>query len=281
MGTSLLPDAATAAPVCYRVRRNKRELRDVCTLELEPIDGAGAPFQAGQFNMLYGFGLGEAAISISGDPLQPSPLVHTIRAVGPLTRALCALRRGQAIGVRGPFGVGWPMQAALGHDIVFIGGGIGLAPLRPAIYQVLSQRERYGHVSILIGARTPEDLLYADEVAAWRSRFDLDVHVTVDSASDRWRGETGVVTRLIPRAVFDSAETIAMMCGPEVMMRYCVAGLRDRGMSPECMYLSLERNMKCGVGACGHCQFGPTFVCKDGPVFPQSRIDRLLRIREV
>lgn len=281
METLLPPDCATATPARYRVRRSTREIPDVSTLELDPLDGLPLVFRAGQFNMLYAFGLGEAAISISGSPLEPGPLVHTIRAAGALTRALCALPRGRTIGVRGPFGVGWPMDEAVGHDVVIIGGGIGLAPLRPAIYQILANRERYGRVNILVGARTPADLLYADEIAEWRAHFDLDVHVTVDSAKDGWRGEIGVVTRLIPRAVFEAPESIAMVCGPEVMMRYCAAGLRDRGMPPERIYLSLERNMKCAVGVCGHCQFGPTFVCKDGPVYPLSRIEHLLRIREV
>lgn len=281
METHLPPDCATATPVRYRVRRGTREIPDVTTLELDSLEGLPLVFRAGQFNMLYGFGLGEAAISISGSPLEPGPLVHTIRAAGALTRALCGLQRGQTIGVRGPFGTGWPMDEAIGHDVVIIGGGIGLAPLRPAIYQILAQRERYGRVNILVGARTPADLLYTGEIAEWRAHFDLDVHVTVDGAPDGWRGEIGVVTRLIPRAVFEAPESIAMVCGPEVMMRYCAAGLRDRGMPPERIYLSLERNMKCAVGVCGHCQFGPTFVCKDGPVYPLTRIEHLLRIREV
>lgn len=281
METHLPPDCAVAAPTRFRVRRSLREIPDVTTLELDPLEGLPLVFRAGQFNMLYAFGLGEAAISISGNPLEPGPLVHTVRAAGALTRALCGLKRGQTIGVRGPFGAGWPMDEAAGHDVVIVGGGIGLAPLRPAIYQILAHRERYGRVNILIGARTPADLLYAGEVAEWRAQFDLDVHVTVDAAQDGWRGEIGVVTRLIPRAVFEATESIAMVCGPEVMMRYCAAGLRDRGIPPERIYLSMERNMKCAVGVCGHCQFGPTFVCKDGPVFPLSRIERLLRIREV
>lgn len=281
MATQPNHDAATATPLLYRTRRATRELRDVVTLELDPAEGLPLLFAAGQFNMLYVFGIGEAAISISGSPLEPGPLVHTVRAVGAVSRAICALKRGQPIGVRGPFGVGWPMEDAIGKDVVLIGGGVGLAPLRPAVYQLIAQRERYGHVSVLVGARTPADILFADEMMQWRSRLDLDVLVTVDSAGGDWRGGVGVVTTLIPRAHIEAKETVAMVCGPEVMMRFCASALRDRGVPADQIYLSMERNMKCAVGVCGHCQFGPTFVCKDGPVYPLSRIEQLMRIREV
>ncbi len=274
-------EPAAATPMLYRVRRRTRELNDVVSLELDPSDSLPRLFNPGQFNMLYMFGVGEAAISISGSPLEPGPLVHTIRAAGATTKAMCALKAGQPIGVRGPFGVGWPMQEAVGRDVVLLGGGIGLAPLRPAVLQIISQRERYGRVCLLVGARTPADLLFSQELAHWKSRFDFDVLVTVDRAAEGWRGEVGVVTELIPRAHIEPAETVAMVCGPEVMMRFCATALRDRGVPAEQIYLSMERNMKCAVGVCGHCQFGATFVCKDGPVFPLSRIERLMQIREV
>jgi NAD(P)H-flavin reductase len=268
-------------PRPYRVTRNRRELQDTVTLELESGDGAPLSFSAGQFNMLYLFGIGEVPISISGSPHEPDPLVHTIRSVGAVTKAICGLKRGQTLGVRGPFGKGWPLEAAIGQDLVLIAGGIGLAPLRPAVRQVIAQRDRYGKVSLLVGARTPKDLLYLAELKEWRSRFDLQVLITVDSAGADWRSHVGVVTMLISKAEFEAGETVAMICGPEVMMRFCVAELRKRGVVAENTYLSMERNMKCAVGYCGHCQFGPTFVCKDGPVFPLARIEPFFRMRGV
>ncbi len=271
----------TIHPRLFRVGRNRRELRDTVTLELSPTEGMPLSFSAGQFNMLYMFGIGEVPISCSGNPLDPAPLTHTVRAAGAATRAICALKRGQSVGVRGPFGAGWPLDRAEGKDVVLIAGGIGLAPLRPAVHQIIGHRERYGRVTLLVGARTPADLLYESQLKEWRGHFDLAVHVTVDAAANGWRSDVGVVTTLISRAGFDPTDTVAMVCGPEVMMRFCANELRARGVRAEDIYLSLERNMKCAIGVCGHCQFGPTFVCKDGPVFPLSRIERLFRIREV
>lgn len=272
---------ATDRPRRYRVRRNRRELHDTVTLDLEPAEGLPRSFTAGQFNMIYVVGCGEVPVSISGSPLEPAPLTHTVRAAGAVTRAMCGLKRGATVGVRGPFGVGWPMEEAIGKDVVLIAGGIGLAPIRPAVRQIVSQRDRYGNVSLLVGARTPADLLYPDELSRWRARFDLDVLVTVDSADNGWRGDIGVVTTLIPRADFDPADTFVMICGPEVMMRFCVSEMRKRGVPAEHVFLSMERNMKCALGWCGHCQFGPTFVCRDGPVFRLTRIEPFLRVREV
>jgi len=274
--------SAALVPRLFRLRRSRRELRDAWTLELDPADGAStAPFSAGQFTMVYLFGIGEVPLSISGDPLKASPLVHTVRAVGSVTRALCALKRGAAVGVRGPFGSPWPVAGCEGKDVVLVAGGMGLAPIRPALYDVLGRRKKYGRVVLLVGARTPQDLLFERELERWRRRVDLEVRATVDSAGDDWRGEVGVVTTLIPRASFEAARAVAFVCGPEVMMRFAVISLLDRGLAPESIYLSMERNMKCAVGVCGHCQFGPTFVCKDGPVFAYPRIEPFLRIREV
>lgn len=277
-------DAALADPMAprpYRIQRVRRETADVSTLWLEPLDGAAERCAPGRFNMLYAFGVGEAPISISGEFLLPGGLMHTIRGVGPVSSALCRSKRGDVVGVRGPFGRGWPIDEARGRDVVIVTGGIGLAPLRPAVEQLLAQRERYGRIVLLYGGRTPHDLLYQRELHRWRSRFDLEVEVTVDAASVGWRGYVGVVTALIPRAVFDPSEAVAFICGPEVMMRFTIAELQDRGVLPQSIYISMERNMKCGVGFCGHCQFGPTFVCKDGPVFRYDEVAPLLRIREV
>ncbi len=269
-------------PVPYRVVKHRRETRDVFTLDLDPGSGTGPfSFAAGQFNMLYVFGLGEAAISISGHPLRPDPLQHTVRAVGQVTRALRTMKRGATIGVRGPFGRAWPVEESRGADILFIAGGIGLAPLRPAIYQVLEQRQQYGNVILLYGARTPDDLVFVRELEHWRGRFDMQVLVTVDTARRGWMGSIGVVTRLIGRAMFDPLHTVAMICGPEVMMRFTTMELRKYDLDPENIYITMERNMKCAVGFCGHCQYGPSFVCKDGPVFRFDRIQTLLGKREV
>ena len=269
-------------PEPYYVRRRRIETADTFTLALTPVHaGSTLAYAPGQFTMLYAFGVGEVPISISGDPARPDALVQTIRAVGPVTAALGRLKRGDVVGVRGPFGTAWPLAAAEGHDVVLVPGGIGLAPLRPALYHLLAQRERYGRVILLYGARTPGDLLYRREVQRWRAHLDLEVGVTVDRAAADWRGAVGVVTTLIPRAPFDPAHTIALICGPEVMMRFTALELQERGVGPERIFVSLERNMKCALGWCGHCQFGPTFVCKDGPVFRFDRIKDWLGQQEV
>lgn len=268
-------------PARYRVARMRRELRDTYTLELVPLDGPPPAFAPGQFAMLYTFGVGEVPISISGDPARPDVVVHTVRAVGAVTRALCGLRPGAVVGVRGPFGRPWPVSEAEGSDIVLVAGGLGLAPLRPVVHHILAQRERYGRVSLLYGARSPRDILYRQQLARWRGRLDLEVAISVDSAPADWRGQVGVVTTLIPRASFDPPETVGLVCGPEVMMRFTLRELLQRGVPPERLFLSMERSMQCAVRLCGHCQFGPAFVCADGPVFPYPAVARLLAIREV
>ena len=269
-------------PEPFVIRRVKRETHDTFTLELNPASGGSRkPFAPGQFNMLYVFGTGESAISISGDPADPDALVHTVRTVGTVTRAMQKLGRGDVIGVRGPFGSCWPIREAEGNDLVIATGGIGLAPLRPVIHHVLANRDKYGRAALLYGARSPRDLLFRRELEQWRSRFDLDVEITLDTASGDWRGNVGVVTRLIPAAPFDSLNTVALICGPEVMMRFAVLELQKRGLKDNNIYLSMERNMKCAIGFCGHCQFGPTFICKDGPVFRYDAIRWLFGKREI
>lgn len=272
-------DPMLPQPLC--VTRVKRETRDTVTLFLEPCDGtAKQAFAPGQFNMLYAFGVGEVPVSISGDPAQPGVLVHTIRDVGAVTHALCTVKRGQIIGVRGPFGTAWPVDRAHGDDILIIAGGIGLAPLRPAFYHVLAHRRDYGRVTLIYGARTPGDLLYRKELERWRGQFGLDVQVTVDTAGSDWFGPVGVVTQLLGNARFDPLDTTALLCGPEIMMRFCVRDLSARGVPLEQLHVSLERNMKCAIGFCGHCQLGPHFLCKDGPVYRYSDVEWLLGIAE-
>jgi NAD(P)H-flavin reductase len=240
----------------------------------------GAHFLPGQFNMLYVFGVGEAAISLCGDTADTATLQHTIRAVGSVTNALARLRPGDALGLRGPFGSAWPLEAARGADVLIVAGGIGLPPLRPVIYHLLRQRKDHGRIVLLYGARTPEDILYAAELEQWQKRGDLQVLLTVDRGAPSWRGAVGVVTALLPRAELDPARTIALMCGPEVMMRFTVRDLVNRGVTEDRLYLSLERNMQCAIGICGHCQFGPEFVCMDGPVFRYDRIKAFFLVKE-
>jgi NAD(P)H-flavin reductase len=275
-----IPDPMLPQP--YRVQRVRREIPDTFTLELEPEEGVEIPpFASGQFNMLYVFGVGEIPISISGDPARRRPLVHTTRAVGTVSRAMRALQPEDVIGVRGPFGSHWPIERALGKDVVMVAGGIGLAPLRSAMYQAISHREKYGKVVLLYGARTPQDILYRREVEHWRAHLDLEVYVTVDHATGTWRGSVGVVTKLIPRAPFEPRNTVAMICGPEVMMRFTAAELEKRGVAANDIFVSMERNMKCAIGQCGHCQYGPHFICKDGPVFQYSHVQDLLTTWEI
>ena len=271
-------------PAPWRVRRARRDTRDTFTLDLEPVNVVNSlQFLPGQFNMLYVFGAGEVPISMSGDPAKSGVTTHTVRAVGAVTKAMGRLKRGDAIGLRGPFGASWPVEEAAGKDVVIVAGGIGLAPLRPVVYHVLARREKYGRVALLYGARTPGDILYQSELEKWRGRFDLQLEVSVDNvpAGQGWRGHVGVVTSLITGAGFDPAQTVAMVCGPEVMMRFTVTELQKRGMSEEGIFISMERNMKCAVGFCGHCMFGPTFICKDGPVFRFDRIAPWLSKREI
>ncbi len=279
-----LPAAARVdpfVPQIYRVDRVRRELSDTVTLQIAPSQGSRPAYAPGQFNMLYVFGVGEVAISISGDCTHAQSFVHTVRAVGAVSEAIAALEAGAAIGLRGPFGTAWPVTEAEGSDVIIVAGGLGLAPLRPAIYHVLANRSRYGRVTILFGARHPEDILFRDELAAWRQKLDIGVEVTVDHADANWHGNVGVVPDLIARASFDPHDAVAFVCGPEIMMRFTASALRDAGVAAERIYLSMERNMKCAIGLCGHCQFGPDFICRDGPVMRFDRIARIFTIREI
>jgi NAD(P)H-flavin reductase len=278
---SLAPLSDPFVPELYRAVRVTRELQDTVTLELAPLSGKRPAFEPGQFNMLYAFGVGESAISISGDPAEEDTFVHTVRNVGAVSKALSALEAGAVTGLRGPFGTAWPVEGAEGSDVVIVAGGLGLAPLRPAIYHVLNNRDRFGRVSILYGCRNPNDMLYRHELKQWRQRLDVDLTVTVDHANGSWHGNVGVVPSLIKRTAFDPHEAVAMVCGPEIMMRYSINALRSTGIGEKRIYLSMERNMKCAIGLCGHCQFGPEFVCKDGPVVPYSKVARIFALREI
>jgi NAD(P)H-flavin reductase len=265
------------------VKRRVRETVDVFSFEIA-VDDAGASvpgFRPGQFNMLYAFGAGEIPISVSGDPAITTCITHTIRSVGPVSAALAKLRSGDRVGIRGPFGSHWPVDEAAGYDVLLIAGGIGLAPLRPALYHLLRRREAYGRVALLHGARTPGDLLYRRELEIWRRTPNLQVRVTVDRAGPDWVGDVGYVTGLLPKVRFTPADTMAMVCGPEPMIRSTALALEAIGLTATQMFVSLERNMKCAIGFCGHCQFGSHFICKDGPVFRYDRVRDLMAMREI
>ncbi|HEX9259847.1 MAG TPA: FAD/NAD(P)-binding protein [Acidimicrobiales bacterium] len=268
----MLPSVATVVGV-------KRETGDTWTIALVPRDGPPMTgFEPGQFNMVWAFGVGEAPLSISSDPQSPI-LLHTIRSVGVVTRRLCNLAPGDEVGLRGPYGEGWGMATLAGRDVVVVAGGIGLAPLRPVIYRLLAERDRYGRLLLLLGARTPSDIPFGAELDRWRDQ-GMQVDVTVDYAEPGWSGPVGVVTTLVPRAPLRPAATVALVCGPEVMMRFAAKALIARGVTPGDVRVSLERNMKCGLGHCGHCQLGAMFVCKDGPVLAWPAAEALLETWE-
>ncbi len=268
-------------PTSYVVADRRQELEDTWTLELEPAgDDAIGAFGPGQFSMLYAFGAGEVPISVSGGGEAGERIGQTVRAVGAATRAICTMEPGAHIGVRGPFGSSWPLQQAEGGDVVVVAGGIGLAPLRLAVNRLIAKRDSYRAVALLYGARSPDEMLFFDELQSWREA-GIDVKFTVDTAEGEWDGRVGLVTKLIPITGFQGPRTTAMVCGPEVMMRFVSQALRDRGVSTDRIHVSLERNMKCAIGHCGHCQLGHRFICKDGPVFPVGRIGTLLGVREL
>jgi len=266
-------------PELYRVAGRTVEVGDVVTLALEPGDGRALPAAAhGQFHMLTVFGVGEVAMSVAESPSGSGRIEHSIRDVGAVTHALCTAGVGAVVGVRGPFGTGWGVEHLPdGPDVVVVAGGLGLAPLRGAVRElVVRQRDGRGRLFVVAGSRAPDQVLYADDLDAWR-RSGCHVTVTVDVGAPGWDGPVGVVTALLGDLPFEPAGARALTCGPEIMMRAVARGLLDRGVDPRRVLVSLERNMQCGVGLCGHCQLGPLLVCRDGPVVPYGGVaDRLL-----
>jgi len=276
------PPVDPMLPEPYRIHRIWQETDDTFTLELRPVTNhQQASFAPGQFNMLYVFGVGEVPISISSDPAQAPVIQHTTRVVGTVTKAMRRLKQGDVLGIRGPLGTHWPVEQGEDKDVVIAAGGIGLAPLRPALYALMQEREKYRKIVLLYGTRTPEDILYRHELEQWRGQFDLEIQVTVDRAASTWRGNVGVVTAMISRAPFDPSNTLALVCGPEVMMRFTAMELGKRGVPNQSIYVSMERNMKCGIGLCGHCQYGPLFICKDGAVLRFDRVNDYLNRAEI
>jgi NAD(P)H-flavin reductase len=263
-----------------RIAAIRDEVTGVRTYDLVFRDSRAAAryeFAPGQFNMLYLPGIGEAAISISSDPADRSSISHTVKSVGNVTDALARLAVGDEVILRGPFGTPWPLADLRGHDIVIAVGGVGLASVRAAILAIARDRESYGRVAVLFGAKTPAALLYQREYDAWRGR-GIDVRTIVDQADAGWRGPTGLVTMLFDDLALDPSRTGLLACGPEPMMLAVVRRAETAGLSQSRIFVSMERNMICAARLCGLCQFGPEFVCRDGPVFPYDRIARFLTI---
>ncbi len=269
------------SPALYRVVARRRETDDVVTLMLESLDGERLSFRSGQFNMLSAIGVGEVAVSVSGSPNDLGPLRHTVRDLGAVSHALCSSAVGDVIGVRGPFGTDWGVTGTLtSKDTAVVAGGIGLAPLRGAIEELVAARsEGSGRVFVLVGAREPAQLVFLDDLAAWEEAGAV-VLSTVDRSAPGWSGRVGLVTTLLGNAGFDASHCRVLMCGPEIMMRFTARALDELGVSPESIWVSLERNMQCGLGWCGHCQLGPLLLCRDGPVVNYLEAGTLMNERE-
>lgn len=278
------PQAPSSAmtPVPYRVQRRTDENRDSATLCLQPVHEPLRTPRPGEFMMMYAFGIGEIAISVSGVPESDGGAIHhTIRSVGAVSRALHGAAPGSVIGMRGPFGTGWRLPEAVGDDVVIVAGGVGLAPLRPVVLATLTDRDSYGRVTLIAGARTRDDFLFAQELADWSSSGVIDVHMTVDVPIQGWPGEVGFVTEPLRRTPMRADRTTAFLCGPEAMMRNGAVELLRKGLPPNRIQVSLERNMQCGIGWCGHCQLGPLLLCRDGPVVGYDVAEALLSVKEL
>lgn len=267
-------------PVPYRVRSRVAENADSVTLTLDPIDTVLPLALPGEFMMMHAFGVGEIAISTSG--ISPDgTLTHTIRAVGAVSAALCAAPEGSTIGMRGPFGTSWGLAEATGRDLVIVAGGVGLAPLRPVLLGAMADRDAYGKVVLIAGARSQRDFLYTAEIEQWQQDSRLETHITVDVPIQGWLGETGFVTEPLRKLNLDPGRTTAFLCGPEPMMRFGAQALLAKGMAEVDIRVSLERNMQCGIGWCGHCQLGPLLLCRDGPVVGYDIARPLLEVEEL
>ncbi len=284
--TSTLPYRRVPAPdpmlpARYVVADRVVETVDSATLVLAPVDEPLPHFKPGQFTMISVPGIGEIAVSISGDPNYELILVQTVRAVGAVSRAIHDAVPGSVLGLRGPFGTDWDLPGAEGADLLIVAGGIGLAPLRPVLLGALAHRSRYGRITLVLGARTPAEFLYRELIRSWTKSPDLTVVSTVDHPTPGWRGRVGLVTAPLAQVELDPARTVAFLCGPEVMIRFSAELLRERGMPADHIRLSLERNMKCGIGLCGHCQLGPLLLCRDGPVVHYGQVADLLPVKEL
>jgi sulfite reductase subunit B len=250
------------------------ELETLFTLELP--GGLSLGNEPGQFVEVSLFGIGEAPISISSSPSRSNGTLELcVRRVGDVTNAMHQMKPGDLLGIRGPFGEGFPVAKMKGKDILFAAGGLGLAPLRSLINQVLDERDSYGRVIVLYGTKHPSEILFGDELKEWESRDDVEFHMTVDRGSEEWTGNVGVITTLFPQVTVNPHSTIAATCGPPIMYRFVLMELLGKGIPESQIYLSLERRMKCGVGKCGHCQINELYCCQDGPVFRYADIKGL------
>jgi NAD(P)H-flavin reductase len=269
-------------PVPYRVRSRVVENFESATIRLEPMGQRLASPAPGQFMMLYAFGVGEIAMSVSDVPSSVDDAIgHTIRTVGAVSRALHNAEPGTVVGVRGPFGTDWNLSSCAGRDLVIVAGGCGLAPLRPVIVQALAERSRYGRVVLVAGARTPQHFLFHDEAAEWSHNQALETALIVDAAGPDWPWQVGVVTEPLRRLTLNPQRTTALICGPEPMMRFSAQALLANGVDAADIRVSLERNMQCGIGWCGHCQLGPLLLCRDGPVVGYDVAEPLLAVQEL
>jgi NAD(P)H-flavin reductase len=276
------PLASAMAPVPYRVRSRVIESPDSATLCLVPVGEALQSPEPGEFMMLYAFGVGEVAISISGDPtVTDGSITHTIRAVGAVSRALHDAQPGTVVGVRGPFGTTWGLAEAAGRELVMVAGGVGLCPLRPAVLGALAERSRYGKVTLIVGARSRTDFVFAAQLEKWAEDPQIELHVTVDAPTQGWSGEVGLVTEPLRRLTLRPDRTTAFLCGPEPMLRFGAEALMAKGIAAHDIRVSLERNMQCGIGWCGHCQLGPLLLCRDGPVVGYDVAGPLLQVKEL
>lgn len=258
-------DVFLPEPITLAQKRKLTELETYFQFKLD--SGRSLGHKPGQFVEVSLAGIGEAPISVSSAPTGENTFELVVRKAGNLTNALHGLETGAKAGLRGPFGTCFPVDDdLLGKDILFIGGGIGLVPLRSAILHVLQNRSAYGRVTILVGTKTPAERLFGDELDQWRAHENVVLHETVDRGDDKWKGKTGVITTLIPGLVLDLPRTVAVICGPPVMYKFTILELNKIGFKPGQIYLSLERHMKCGVGKCGHCQVNQLYICQDGPV---------------
>lgn len=263
-------------PVMARLLKVEQmtELEKLFALQLP--GGRSLGNEPGQFVEASLMGIGEAPISISSSPSRSNGTFELcIRRVGDLTNALHRLKPGDVIGVRGPFGRGFPVGKMRGKDILFAAGGLGLAPLRSLINQVLDERGAFGRVIILYGTKNPSEILFKKELEEWAERDDVEFHMSVDRADENWTGNVGVITALFPRVTVNPRNTVAATCGPPIMYRFVLMELLGKGIPETQIYLSLERRMKCGVGKCGHCQINDLYCCQDGPVFTYARIKGL------
>lgn len=279
---AITPRTDPMIPRPFRVIDRYKETPDVWTLGLAPDDGqACIRFEPAQIGMIGLPGVGEVPVSFSNDASDPERVAMTIRAAGAVTQRLVDLQPGDVVGLRGPFGVPWPLRELAGRQVLVIAGGLGLAPLRSLMVKAVEERDRLESLTLIYGARDRYEFLFRRDVEEWAARNGIDVLMTVDHPDERWTGNVGVVTTLLDQAVNDPSKTVAFMCGPDVMLSAVSTSLTSRQVPAKQIWVTMERNMKCAIGLCGHCQFGPLFLCKDGPVFRYDRIARLFSVPEV